>query len=131
MIISARFLFIDLIINFMANPLVLVLIFIVSSLVGYFVIRKIPSLLHTPLMSGMNALSGITVIGALIVIIDALMLYQAHSDGRLANTPNLYIAIAISGIAIILAMVNVVGGFGVTERMLKMFKSKKQKGGAK
>lgn len=115
----------------MTNPLVLVLIFIVSSLVGYFVIRKIPSLLHTPLMSGMNALSGITMIGALIVIIDAVMLHQAKTNGQLSDTPNLYIAIAIAGIAIILATINVVGGFGVTERMLKMFKTKKQKGGVK
>lgn len=114
----------------MTHPLVLVLIFIVSSLVGYFVIRKIPSLLHTPLMSGMNALSGITVIGALIVLIDALALRKYFQESYFEPKPELYVAIVLAGLAIILAMVNVVGGFGVTERMLKMFKSKKQKGGA-
>ncbi|MDN4754718.1 NAD(P) transhydrogenase subunit alpha [Porphyromonadaceae bacterium W3.11] len=115
----------------MTHPLVLVLIFIVSSIVGYFVIRKIPSLLHTPLMSGMNALSGITVIGALIVLIDALSLRKIFNESIFGPTPALGVAIIIAGIAIIFAMVNIVGGFGVTERMLKMFKSKKQKGGVK
>lgn len=110
----------------MASPLVLVLIFIVSSLVGYFVIKQIPSLLHTPLMSGMNALSGITVIGAIIILIDALKIVDIFGS---TSTTNL--AIIFAGIAIMLAMVNVVGGFGVTERMLKMFRSKKgqEKGG--
>lgn len=97
----------------MTNPIVLVAVFIVSSLVGYFVIKKIPSLLHTPLMSGMNALSGITVVGAIIVLLECL------------DTNSNNILIIISGIAIILAMINIVGGFGVTERMLRMFKSKK------
>lgn len=58
----------------MTHPLTLLLVFIVSALVGYFVIKKIPSLLHTPLMSGMNALSGITVIGAIAVVADTLQL---------------------------------------------------------
>ncbi|MBR8702492.1 NAD(P) transhydrogenase subunit alpha [Porphyromonas levii] len=100
----------------MTNPIVLVLVFIVSSLVGYFVIKKIPSLLHTPLMSGMNALSGITVIGAIIV----LLLSMGMRNNAL---------IIIAGLAIVLAMINVVGGFGVTERMLRMFRSNKKKGG--
>ncbi|MBR8730280.1 NAD(P) transhydrogenase subunit alpha [Porphyromonas levii] len=100
----------------MTNPIVLVLVFIVSSLVGYFVIKKIPSLLHTPLMSGMNALSGITVIGAIIVLV--------LSMGMRNNA-----LIIIAGLAIVLAMINVVGGFGVTERMLRMFRSNKKKGG--
>lgn len=116
----------------MTNPLILILIFVVSSLVGYFVIKKIPSLLHTPLMSGMNALSGITVIGAILVLIDA---YNMSRDASIADLGSGYatltnIAIILAGLAIILAMVNVVGGFGVTERMLRMFKSKKrEKGG--
>lgn len=102
---------------FMTNPFVLVLIFIVSSLIGYFVIKKIPSLLHTPLMSGMNALSGITVIGAITV-----MMVSLKDKGSLL--------IILSAIAIVLAMINVVGGFGVTERMLRMFRSKKKGGEA-
>ena len=101
----------------MTHPLLLVAVFIVASLVGYFVIKKIPSLLHTPLMSGMNALSGITVVGAIIVLIQSL------------NESN-YTFTAIAGIAIILAMINVAGGFGVTERMLRMFRSKKKGGEA-
>lgn len=106
----------------MASPLVLVLIFIVSSLVGYFVIKQIPSLLHTPLMSGMNALSGITIVGAIVVMLDALNILD-----KIGSSSTINIAIILAGIAIILAMINVVGGFGVTERMLKMFKSKKEK----
>ncbi len=91
------------------NNLILIAIFIVSTLVGYKVISDVPSLLHTPLMSGMNALSGITVTGAVIAT-------------GLAIT---YSSEVLGAIAIILAMVNVVGGFLVTDRMLKMFKSKK------
>lgn len=118
----------------MASPVVLVLVFIVASVVGYLVIRKIPSLLHTPLMSGMNALSGITVIGAILVVID-LLHYLSISENPILEIflkeyrPLIYVGIAIGGLAIILAMINVVGGFGVTDRMLRMF-SKKKKGGA-
>lgn len=117
----------------MTSPIVLVLVFIVSSVVGYLVIRKIPSLLHTPLMSGMNALSGITVIGAILVTIDLLHYLSITNDPILGvllenYSSYVYIGIATAGIAIILAMINVVGGFGVTDRMLRMF-SKKKKGG--
>ena len=89
------------------NPFLLVLLFIVSAWVGYKIISHVPSLLHTPLMSGMNALSGVTVLGALVAA--ALALATASR--------------IIGGIAVILAMINVVGGFLVTHRMLKMFKS--------
>ena len=90
------------------NPFLLVLLFIVSALVGYKIISNVPSLLHTPLMSGMNALSGVTVLGSLVAA--ALALATASR--------------IIGGIAVILAMINVVGGFLVTHRMLKMFKSR-------
>lgn len=86
----------------------LVLLFIVSTVVGYKLISNVPSLLHTPLMSGMNALSGITILGALV----ATALAVAIEDQL------------IGVIAIILAMINVVGGFVVTHKMLKMFKTK-------
>ncbi|MDO5036348.1 MAG: NAD(P) transhydrogenase subunit alpha [Porphyromonas sp.] len=109
----------------MSNPFVLILIFIVSALVGYFVIRKIPSLLHTPLMSGMNALSGITLIGAIIVLTDTLRLISMMQELGIKEKGHLYFALILSGIAIILAMINVVGGFGVTDRMLRMFDKKK------
>lgn len=89
------------------NPFLLVLLFVVSAWAGYKIISNVPSLLHTPLMSGMNALSGVTVLGSLVATALAL-----------ATTSRI-----IGGIAVILAMINVVGGFLVTHRMLKMFKS--------
>ncbi len=85
--------------------LVLFIILIASALLGYRVISKVPSLLHTPLMSGMNALSGITLLGALAV-------YAASLPGARIG----------AAIALVLAMINVAGGFWVTERMLRMFK---------
>ena len=88
------------------NQIILVVIFIVATLVGYKLINNVPSLLHTPLMSGMNALSGVTVLGALTATAAAL------STGSRV----------LGAIAIFLAMLNVAGGFGVTHRMLKMFK---------
>ena len=88
------------------NPIILVVIFIVATLVGYKLINNVPSLLHTPLMSGMNALSGVTVLGALTATAAAL------STGSRV----------LGAIAIFLAMLNVAGGFGVTHRMLKMVK---------
>ncbi len=90
--------------------IILILIFIVAAIVGYFIINKVPTLLHTPLMSGMNALSGITVLGALSVIAVAVK----------ESAPILSVIIGV--LAIIFSMVNVVGGFLVTGRMLKMFK---------
>lgn len=117
----------------MTSPIVLVLVFIAASVVGYLVIRKIPSLLHTPLMSGMNALSGITLIGAILVVVDLLQ-YLRITDLPVISIflkdyrPAIYFGIVVGGLAIILAMINVVGGFGVTHRMLRMF-SKKKKGG--
>lgn len=85
----------------------LVLAFVVAGLLGYKLISEVPSLLHTPLMSGMNALSGITVLGTLFVY--AL----APASAKIWAV-----------IALILAMINVAGGYWVTERMLTMFKSK-------
>ena len=94
---------------------VLILIFLAASVVGYLIIRQVPTLLHTPLMSGMNALSGITVLGALTVTAVALK----NVSGVLS--------VALGFLAIVLAMVNVAGGFGITGRMLRMFKSNKDK----
>lgn len=87
-------------------------IFIVSTIVGYFLINNVPPLLHTPLMSGMNALSGITLIGALI----------ATAIGLKESNP--IISAILGGIAIVVATINVIGGFGITDKMLKMFKKK-------
>lgn len=91
------------------NPVILVILFIVSAVVGYFIIRNIPALLHTPLMSGMNALSGITILGAII-------------DATLAQTPLGRVAAVL---ACFLAAVNVAGGFALTHKMLLMFSGKK------
>lgn len=99
------------------NPIILLLIFGAATLIGYFIIKNVPSLLHTPLMSGMNALSGITILGAVTAVgLSAL----ASSQGAVV------LGQIIGGIAIIAAMVNVVGGFGVTHRMLSMFNKNKK-----
>jgi len=97
----------------MIHPLVLVAVFIVCTVAGYYIIRAVPSLLHTPLMSGMNALSGVTLVGALTATGVALL----AGDGLWAQ---------ITGcLAIILATINVFGGFGITHRMLRMFNKKR------
>ena len=93
------------------SPVLLVVLFVVSAVLGYVIIRNIPALLHTPLMSGMNALSGITVLGAIIAAFEA--------RGGLA----LILALA----AAVLAMVNVAGGFALTHKMLSSFVKKGEK----
>lgn len=88
---------------------ILIVLFIICTIVGYKVITDVPPLLHTPLMSGMNALSGITVLGALTVT-------------GLSTTVGSRL---LGALAVILAMINVVGGFVVTERMLRMFQGRR------
>lgn len=88
------------------------IILVASAILGYRIISAVPPLLHTPLMSGMNALSGITVIGAIAVFT------TAPAGAR-----------SIAAIALVLASINVFGGFWVTERMLRMFKGKKHETG--
>ncbi len=91
----------------MGNELVLLLtVFVLAIFVGFEIITKVPPTLHTPLMSGSNAISGITLVGALI------------STGA----GNEWLATALGFIAVVLATVNVVGGFLVSHRMLKMFR---------
>ncbi|MEC8141079.1 MAG: NAD(P) transhydrogenase subunit alpha [Bacteroidota bacterium] len=86
----------------------LLFIFALASFIGFELISKVPPTLHTPLMSGANAISGITIVGALIVA------------GSLGNPLGKWIGFA----AIVLATINVIGGFMVTDRMLEMFKKK-------
>ncbi|MEW6494315.1 MAG: NAD(P) transhydrogenase subunit alpha [Cyanobacteriota bacterium] len=86
-------------------------VFVLASFVGFEVINKVPPTLHTPLMSGANAISGIAVIGALLI----------------SGPKESSITVILGLIAIVLAMVNVVGGFLVTDRMLQMFKKKEVK----
>lgn len=88
-------------------------IFVVATVVGYLLITNVPSRLHTPLMSGMNALSGVTILGALLATATAL------------TGTNPVTGYIFGSLAIILAMINVAGGFAVTNRMLKMFGRKK------
>ena len=87
---------------------VLFVIFVLAMFVGFEVITKVPPTLHTPLMSGSNAISGITIIGALII--------AGAADNQISSILGL--------VAVAFAMINVVGGFMVTDRMLHMFKRK-------
>ena len=86
--------------------LVSLFVFVLAVLLGFEVISKVPPILHTPLMSGSNAISGIVLIGALVVVV--------RSDSALGD------ALGIG--AVVLATINVVGGFTVTDRMLQMFR---------
>ncbi len=88
-------------------------IVILMIFVGIEIIGRVPSVLHTPLMSGANAIHGVIVIGAIIVMGEA--------------DQNNYLALILGFLAVILGTLNVVGGFVVTDRMLEMFKSKKKK----
>jgi NAD(P) transhydrogenase subunit alpha len=96
----------------MAEGLIAALVvFVLASFVGFEVINKVPPTLHTPLMSGSNAISGIAVLGAILI----------------AGQRNLNVTVIVGVIAVALATINVVGGFLVTDRMLQMFKKKDAK----
>jgi len=90
----------------------IIYIVILMIFVGIEVIGRVPSVLHTPLMSGANAIHGVVIIGAIIVM------------GKAEE--NNYLALALGFLAVILGTLNVVGGFVVTDRMLEMFKGKKK-----
>jgi len=99
------------ILDFLGAHLQLIYVLILSIIVGIEVIGKVPSALHTPLMSGANAIHGVVIIGAIIVM------GQASSENKAA--------LFIGFLAVVLGTLNVVGGFVVTDRMLEMFKKKK------
>lgn len=101
------------VVNWISVNREMIYIVILMIFVGIEVIGRVPSVLHTPLMSGANAIHGVVIIGAIIVM------------GR-AETNN-YLALILGFLAVILGTLNVVGGFVVTDRMLEMFKSKKKK----
>src|ERR1700710_2758871 len=90
----------------------MIYIVILMVFLGIEVIGRVPSVLHTPLMSGANAIHGVVIIGAIIVM------GKAESDN--------YLALGLGFLAVILGTLNVVGGFVVTDRMMEMFKKKKQ-----
>jgi NAD(P) transhydrogenase subunit alpha len=86
----------------------LLFIFVLAAFLGYELIKKVPSQLHTPLMSGSNAISGITLVGAILAV----------------NIDTGPFALVLGILALVLATINVVGGYLVTDRMLAMFKDK-------
>jgi NAD(P) transhydrogenase subunit alpha len=97
---------------FIHENLMLIYLLIFSILLGIEVISKVPAVLHTPLMSGANAIHGVVLVGAIIV------LFNAKSTD--------YISLGLGFVAVVFGTLNVVGGFAVTDRMLEMFKKKKK-----
>jgi NAD(P) transhydrogenase subunit alpha len=103
--------FMEQIFNWLSEHQQMIYIVILMVFVGIEVIGRVPSVLHTPLMSGANAIHGVVIIGAIIVM------GKAEADN--------YIALILGFLAVIVGTLNVVGGFVVTDRMLEMFKKKK------
>ena len=95
--------------NFLSENLNLIYILIFAIFIGVELIKNVPSVLHTPLMSGANALSGVVIVGAILVMLEAQTI----------------LALVLGFIAVVFGIINVVGGFAVTDRMLKMFKKRK------
>ena len=93
-------------------------VFALAIFVGFEIITKVPPTLHTPLMSGSNAISGISVVGAIIIVAAAT---QAVLPGLWGGNT---LILALGVIAVAMGMINVAGGFLVTDRMLEMFKKK-------
>jgi H+-translocating NAD(P) transhydrogenase subunit alpha len=91
------------------DAMAIISIFVLAVFVGFEVVSKVSSTLHTPLMSGANAIHGVILVGAIIV--------ADHSETNLE--------LSLSVVAIVLATINMIGGFVVTDRMLEMFKGKK------
>ncbi len=102
----------DTILQFFDTNLIMIYLLVFTIILGFEVISKVPTVLHTPLMSGANAISGVVIIGAILLI-------------RAAN-PNDFLTLGLGTLGVILGMVNVVGGYAVTDRMLEMFKKKKK-----
>ena len=94
----------------MSSGLALLAIFTLAVFVGFEVVSKVSTTLHTPLMSGANAIHGIILVGAILV--------AGHANSTLE--------LVLGIIAVVLATINIIGGFVVTDRMLEMFKGKKQ-----
>lgn len=95
------------------NPAVLIAslyVFVLAAFLGYQVISRVPPLLHTPLMSATNAISGISLIGSIVI----------------AGAHHTRLSTMLGFIAVTTATINVVGGFGITDRMLKMFQKRQQ-----
>lgn len=102
----------DAVINFIGENIVMIYILVLGTFLGTEVISKVPTVLHTPLMSGSNAISGVVIIGGIFLL--------------RKTSPTDYVSLSIGFFAIALATINVVGGFAVTQRMLEMFKKRKK-----
>jgi NAD(P) transhydrogenase subunit alpha len=98
-------------IEFISNHLQMIYIVILMIFVGVEIIGHVPAVLHTPLMSGANAIHGVVIIGAILVMLRA--------------EPDNILALSLGFVAVLLGTLNVVGGFVVTDRMLEMFKKKR------
>ena len=99
------------ILQFIDSNLIMIYLLGFTIILGFEVISKVPTVLHTPLMSGANAISGVVIIGAILLIRQA--------------TPDDILTLSFGTLALILGMINVVGGYTVTDRMLEMFRKKK------
>lgn len=97
---------------FFSENLLKIYILVFAIFLGFEIISKVPTVLHTPLMSGANAVSGVVIIGAILLI------RQSQPDD--------YLSLILGFLGVALGMINVVGGFMVTNRMLEMFKKKKK-----
>lgn len=98
-------------IQFFNGNIIFIYLLIFTIILGFEVISKVPTILHTPLMSGANAVSGIVIIGAILLV-------------RMAE-PDDYLTLGLGFVGVVLGMINAAGGFFVTDRMLEMFKKKK------
>jgi H+-translocating NAD(P) transhydrogenase subunit alpha len=101
------------ILEYISQNMEMIYFLLLAILLGIEVISNVPAILHTPLMSGANAIHGVVVVGAIIVML------QAPSDD--------YLSLSIGFMAVFMGTLNVVGGFVVTDRMLEMFKKKTKK----
>jgi H+-translocating NAD(P) transhydrogenase subunit alpha len=101
------------ILNYIGENMEMVYFLVLAILLGVEVISNVPAILHTPLMSGANAIHGVVVVGAIIVMLQA--------------SPDNYLALIVGFLAVIVGTLNVIGGFVVTDRMLEMFKKKPKK----
>lgn len=101
------------ILNFIGANMEMIYFLILAILLGVEIISNVPAILHTPLMSGANAIHGVVVVGAIIVM--------------LHTSPDNYASLTVGFLAVVMGTLNVVGGFVVTDRMLEMFKKKPKK----
>lgn len=103
----------ELVLSYIGENMEMVYFLLLAILLGVEVISNVPAILHTPLMSGANAIHGVVVVGAIIVMLQA--------------SPDNYLALSVGFLAVLVGTLNVIGGFVVTDRMLEMFKKKPKK----